>query len=89
MSRSSSGQILVAQPVRTAIGAFNGSLKDTPATELGATVVRETLRRASLDPGSAQRPRGVGGSGFGAPDALRDSAHAIKDHVLAHLDFYL
>jgi acetyl-CoA C-acetyltransferase len=52
MSRSSSSQILIAQPVRTAIGAYNGSLKDTPATELGATVVRETLRRASLDPAS-------------------------------------
>jgi acetyl-CoA C-acetyltransferase len=29
---------------------FNGSLKAIPATELGATVVRETLRRAKLDP---------------------------------------
>jgi len=52
MSRSSSDQLLIAQPVRTAIGAYSGTLKDTPATELGATVVRETLRRARLDPGS-------------------------------------
>jgi acetyl-CoA C-acetyltransferase len=34
--------------VRTAIGAFNGSLKGVPATDLGATVVRETLRRSKL-----------------------------------------
>ena len=42
--------VVLAYPVRTAIGTFNGTLKDTPATELGAAVVRETLRRASLDP---------------------------------------
>src|SRR5207247_9301133 len=29
---------------------FNGTRKGTPATELGATVVRETLRRSGLDP---------------------------------------
>ncbi len=42
--------ILLCHPVRTAIGTFNGSLKGTPATELGATVVRETLARAGLAP---------------------------------------
>jgi len=41
--------IVLCHPVRTAIGAYNGSLKGTPATELGAVVVRETLRRAGLD----------------------------------------
>jgi acetyl-CoA C-acetyltransferase len=40
--------IVLCSPVRTAIGAFNGSLKTVPATDLGATVVRETLRRAGL-----------------------------------------
>ncbi|MBB4226983.1 thiolase family protein [Rhizobium mongolense] len=40
--------IILAHPVRTAIGTFNGTLKGTPATELGAIVVRETLRRAGL-----------------------------------------
>src|ERR1700753_1944487 len=43
--------IVLSHPVRTAIGAYNGALKGTPATELGATVVRETLRRAGLDAG--------------------------------------
>lgn len=46
----SASEIVLCSPVRTAIGAFNGSLKAIPATELGATVVRETLRRARLDP---------------------------------------
>ena len=50
MSRSDSDQVLICHPVRTAIGTFGGTLKDTPATELGAAVVRETLRRSSLDP---------------------------------------
>jgi acetyl-CoA C-acetyltransferase len=42
-------QIILAHPVRTAIGAYNGTLKGIPATELGAVTVRETLRRAGLD----------------------------------------
>src|SRR3984885_8484326 len=41
-------EIVLCQPVRTAIGAFNGALKGTPATDLGAAVVRETLRRAGV-----------------------------------------
>jgi acetyl-CoA C-acetyltransferase len=42
-------EVVLCSPVRTAIGAFNGSLKTVPAAELGAVVVRETLRRAGLD----------------------------------------
>ncbi len=41
-------EIVLAAPIRTAIGTFNGALKTVPATELGAQVVRETLRRAGL-----------------------------------------
>src|SRR5229473_2733343 len=41
--------VVLCSPVRTAIGAYNGSLKTIPATDLGAAVVRETLRRAGLD----------------------------------------
>ena len=44
--------IVIAHPVRTAIGAYNGTLKGTPATELGAIAIRETLRRSGLDPSS-------------------------------------
>lgn len=47
-----STNIVIAHPVRTAIGAYNGTLKGTPATELGAIAVRETLRRSGLDPAS-------------------------------------
>ncbi|HVE10205.1 MAG TPA: thiolase family protein [Paraburkholderia sp.] len=41
-------QVVISHPVRTAIGAFGGALKDVPATELGAAAVRETLRRSGL-----------------------------------------
>ena len=50
MTASTQDEIVISNPVRTAIGAYNGTLKDSPATELGAAVVRETLRRAGLDP---------------------------------------
>lgn len=43
-------EVVICAPVRTAIGTYNGSLKTIPATELGAAVVRETLRRAGLEP---------------------------------------
>ena len=42
-------EIVLCSPVRTAIGAFNGSLKTIPAPDLGTAVVRETLRRSGLD----------------------------------------
>jgi acetyl-CoA C-acetyltransferase len=43
-------EVLLCHPVRTAIGTYSGTLKATPATELGSAVVRETLRRSGLDP---------------------------------------
>jgi acetyl-CoA C-acetyltransferase len=43
--------VVICAPVRSAIGTYGGTLKDTPATELGAVVVRATLERAKLAPG--------------------------------------
>jgi acetyl-CoA C-acetyltransferase len=42
-------ELVLCYPVRTAIGTFNGTLKATPATDLGAAVVRETVRRSGVD----------------------------------------
>ena len=42
-------EVVVVSGVRTAIGTFGGSLKDTPPTVLGATVVREALSRAKIE----------------------------------------
>jgi hypothetical protein len=42
-------EIVLCNPVRTAIGTFDGSLKTVPAAELGSTVVRAALSRARLN----------------------------------------
>lgn len=47
-------EIIIAEPVRTAIGAFNGTLKGTAATDLGAVAISEVVRRANLDPQNVQ-----------------------------------
>ena len=44
-------EIVICSPVRTAIGTYGGTLKDTPAVDIGAVVVRATLDRAKLPPG--------------------------------------
>lgn len=43
-------EVVILSGVRTAIGDYGGSLKDTPATEMAALVVRESVRRAGIDP---------------------------------------
>ena len=42
--------VVLCSPVRTAIGTYGGALKATPATDLGAVAIRETLKRSGLDP---------------------------------------
>ncbi len=42
--------VVICEPVRTAIGTYNGTLKSTPATELGATAIRAVLERSGLKP---------------------------------------
>ena len=46
---SSERQVVVLSAVRTAIGKYGGSLKDHPPTDLAATVVRESVRRAGVE----------------------------------------
>ena len=41
-------EIVICSPVRTAIGTYNGTLKDTPAVELGATTIQACLERAGV-----------------------------------------
>jgi acetyl-CoA C-acetyltransferase len=42
--------VVIAEPVRTAIGTFGGTLKDVPAVDLGAVAVRAAVQRAGLQP---------------------------------------
>ena len=44
------GEIVIASACRTAIGTFGGTLKDVPAAELGAIVVKEAVKRAGIKP---------------------------------------
>jgi acetyl-CoA C-acetyltransferase len=44
-------EVVVCSPVRTAIGTYGGTLKDTPATDIGAVAIRATLEHAKLTGG--------------------------------------
>ena len=43
-------EVVVLSGVRTAIGDYGGALKDVAPTALGATVIREAVARAKVDP---------------------------------------
>ncbi len=43
-------EVVIVSAVRTAIGSFGGTLKNTSAVDLGVTVVKEALNRAQLNP---------------------------------------
>ena len=42
--------VVIVSACRTAIGTFGGTLKNTPAVELGATVIKEAVNRAGIKP---------------------------------------
>ena len=42
-------EVVIVSAVRTAVGKFGGTLKDVPAVELGATVIKEAVKRAGID----------------------------------------
>lgn len=41
-------EVVIVSAVRTAIGSFMGTLSNTPATELGAIVIKEAVNRAGI-----------------------------------------
>jgi len=45
--------VVVVSGARTPVGAFGGSLKGTPVVQLGALVLKETLKRAGLRPAAS------------------------------------
>jgi len=64
---STEREVVVLSAVRTAIGKYGGSLKDHPPTDLAATVVRESVKRAGV------APRDVGHVVFG--NVIHTDAH--------------
>lgn len=67
-------EVVILSGVRTAIGGYGGSLKDTPPGELGAICVREAVKRAGT------KPADVGHVVFG--NIIHTDAH---DHYLARV----
>ena len=59
-------EVVIVSGCRTAVGAFGGTLKDVPAIELGALVIRDALKRAGLRPRSGERLLAVG------PDRVKE-----------------
>ena len=71
---SSTREVVVLSGVRTAIGGYGGSLKDSPPSELAALCVREAVSRAGIEPAE------VGHVVFG--NIIHTDAH---DHYLARV----
>ncbi len=42
--------IVICDPVRTAVGAFQGALAGVPVAELAGTAIRGVLDRSGIDP---------------------------------------
>ena len=51
---TSQRSVVFAEPVRTAIGTFGGTLKDVPAPSLGATAIGAAVARAAIRPDEVQ-----------------------------------
>ncbi len=47
-------EVVIISAARTAIGKFNGTIKDVPAPQLGAAAIREAVKRSGLQPGDIE-----------------------------------
>ncbi len=57
-------EVVIVSAVRTAIANFGGALKDVPATQLGAIVIRDVLARVGLRPVVSEKVLGYAPSVF-------------------------
>jgi len=77
---------VIISAVRTPTGKFLGSLKDFPAPQLGAIVVREAVRRAGIDPAAVDEciMGNVIAAGEGQNPARQAALNGgLADHVAA------
>jgi len=78
-------EVVIVSAVRTAIGGFGGGLKEQTAAKLGASVIKEVLKRAGLKPKSGAKlmghaPAALAGGGLSEleqkyydwPEGLKD-----------------
>src|SRR5258706_4111830 len=85
-SRSAVRDVVIVSAVRTATGKFLGALKGFAATELGALVVKEAVRRAGIDPGIVDEciMGNVVSAGLGQNPARQAALNGgLPDHVAA------
>ena len=47
-------EVYIISAVRTPIGSFGGALKDFPATQLGAVVIKAAVEKAGIKPAQVQ-----------------------------------
>ena len=67
-------EVVVLSGVRTPIGGYGGSLKDSPPSEMAAVCVKEAVKRSGIQPAD------VGHVVFG--NIIHTDAH---DHYLARV----
>ena len=70
--------VVIVGGVRTAVGSFGGSLKEIPAKDLGALVIREVLLRNGLAPDVSPAVRGD------TPDPFKDTGLSIIEQQYAN-----
>ena len=78
---------VIVSAVRTPTGKFLGTLKDLRATELGALVVREAVRRAGVEPARVEECilGNVVGAGLGQVPARQAAIHGGLDNAVGAL----
>src|SRR5256885_12335958 len=85
-SRSAVRESVIVSAVRTPTGKLLGALKSFAATELGALVVKEAVRRAGIDPGIVDEciMGNVVSAGLGQNPARQAALNGgLPDHVAA------
>jgi len=78
--------VVIVSAVRTPTGKFLGTLKDFPAPQLGALVVREAVARAGIDPDTVEECilGNVVSAGAGQAPARQAALRGgLSDHVAA------
>jgi acetyl-CoA C-acetyltransferase len=80
-------EAVILSAVRTPTGKFLGGLKDFRATELGALVVREAVRRAGIEPSTVDEciMGNVVGAGLGQAPARQAALHGGLSNAVAAL----
>lgn len=68
-------EVVVVSGARTAIGAFDGALKDIPVVQLGTLVIKEAMKRAGLRPKTSKELLEF------APEALKKDVCELEKKV--------